>query len=96
MPWKDPQNWMAAELLAPVFSFGLAILRAIYMNDGNNWCRRTVEALMCGFITLTAGYIFNALNLHPDWEYAAAGAIGFLGTDYVRNAAQKFINNRLK
>lgn len=96
MPWKDPHSWLHAEIMAPLLSFLLAFLRTIYQNDGNSWRRRFLESTICGFVTLSATYAIEALGLHGDWKYAVAGAIGFLGIEYIREVAKRFINRKVE
>lgn len=95
MPWKDPDIWLNAKIVAPLFAFVLSFLRTIYINDGNTWGRRFLESTICGFITLSATYAIDAMGIHGDWKYAVAGCIGFLGIDYVRSVAKRFIDKKV-
>ena len=96
VPWKNPQNWLSAELLAPLLSFGLALLRTMYTDDEPSWAKRVIESAMCGLITLSAGALFDAMEMSGDWKFVAAGAIGFLGVDYLKMLMKKIINKKLK
>lgn len=78
-----------------MLSFVLALLRTMYQGDEPNWSRRLLEAVICGMLTLSVGYGIDAMGISGEWKYAAAGAVGFLGTDYIRTVAQKFINNKV-
>lgn len=91
MPWKDPGNWISAELMAPILSFVLALFRAMYQDNEPSWLKRITEAAMCGMITLSVGYGIDAMGLDGDWEFAAAGTIGFLGVDYIKTLIKKFL-----
>lgn len=95
MPWKDPNNWLHAEIMAPILSFVLAFLRTIYQDQEPRWVRRFLESAICGLITLSSGFGINALGVNGDWKYAVAGGIGFLGTEYIRSVAVKFINKKV-
>lgn len=50
---------------------------------------------MCGMITLSVGYGIDAMGLAGEWKYAAAGAVGFLGADYIRTMAKKFVGRKV-
>lgn len=95
MPWRNPDNWLNAEIMAPVLSFILALFRAVYQGSESSWTRRFTESAICGMITLSAGYLINAMGWHGDLKFAAAGAIGFLGVDYIRTIAHKFLNKKV-
>lgn len=95
VPWKDPSNWLHAELLAPLLSFALSFLRAMYDDKEPRWLRRLTESAICGMITLSSGYAIDALGLAGEWKYAAAGAIGFLGADYIRSVAKKIVSKKV-
>lgn len=95
LPWRDPNNWLHAELLAPLLSFVLALLRALYDDKEPRWIRILTEAAMCGMITLSVGYGIDAMGLAGEWKYAAAGAVGFLGADYIRTMAKKFVGRKV-
>lgn len=95
MPWKDPNNWLHAEIMAPILSFVLAFLRTIYQDQEPRWVRRFLESSICGLITLSSGFAIDALGVNGDWKYAVAGGIGFLGTEYIRSVAVKFINKNV-
>lgn len=95
MPWKDPHNWLHAEIMAPILSFVLAFLRTIYQDQEPRWVRRFLESAICGLITLSSGFAIDAMGVHGDWKYAVAGGIGFLGTEYIRIVAVKFINKNV-
>lgn len=95
MPWKNPDNWLAAEIMAPILSFVLALLRTMYENSEPSWVRRLLESVICGMITLSAGYAIDAMGVASEWKYAVAGTIGFLGAEYIRSVIQKIINKRV-
>lgn len=95
VPWRNPENWLSAEVMAPVLSFVLALFRTMYQDKEPNWMRRIIESAMCGMITLSASYGIDAMGLNGDWKYVAAGSIGFLGADYIRGVAHKFINKKV-
>jgi lambda family phage holin len=77
-------------------SFVLALFRTVYDEKEPRWVRRLTEAAMCGMITLSAGYGIDAMGLAGEWKYAAAGAIGFLGADYIRTVAKKFVGRKIE
>lgn len=81
--------------MAPVLSFMLALFRTIYQGKESSWTKRFTESAICGMVTLSAGYGISAMGWHGDLKYAAAGAIGFLGADYIRNIATKAIDKKV-
>lgn len=95
MPWRNPESWMAAEIMAPFLSFVLAMLRTIYQNQEPSWLKRILESVICGMLTLSAGFAISAMGLNNDWKFAVAGAVGFAGTEYIRTMAHKFINRKI-
>lgn len=95
MPWRDPNNWLRAELLAPLLSFVLAFFRALYDGKEPRWVRILTESVICGMITLSVGYGIDAMGMAGEWKYAAAGAVGFLGADYIRTIAKKFVGRKV-
>ena len=95
VPWKDPSHWFHAEIMAPLLSFVLAFFRTIYQDQEPRWLRRFLESALCGLITLSAGFAINAIGVHGDWKYAVAGGIGFLGTEYIRGIAKRFIDRKV-
>lgn len=96
MPWKDPNNWLSAEIMAPILAFVLSMFRTIQQGTDPSWLRRILESVICGMITLSAGYAIDAMGMSGEWKYAAAGAIGFLGTEFIRSAASRFIDWKFK
>lgn len=94
MPWKNTNNWLSADIIAAIFSFVLAFFRAVYIGDEPSFLRRLLEATICGMITLSASYGIDAMGWHDDLTYVAAGAIGFLGADYIRSLATKIIDKK--
>jgi len=95
MPWRDPNNWLIPEIMAPLLSFVLALLRTIYQNQEPSWLRRLLESVICGMLTLSAGFAISAMGMNNDWKFAVAGAVGFAGTEYIRTVAQKFIDRKI-
>lgn len=79
-----------------MLSFILALLRTMYQDNEPSWLRRVIESSLCGLITLSAGYGINALGAHGDWKYAVAGGIGFLGIEYIRGFAKRFLDRKLE
>lgn len=75
-------------------SFVLSFLRAIYMRQEPKWVRRFLESAICGMITLSSGFAIDAMGIHGDWKYAVAGAIGFLGVDFIRTLLQRVLTKR--
>lgn len=95
MPWKDHNNWIRAEILAPLFSFVTAFLRVTYDRSEPKWMRRLLEAMLCGLITLSCGFAIDALEMAGEWKYAIGGTVGYFGADYARGVADRIINNRI-
>ena len=95
MPWRNPENWLSAELMAPVLSFVLALLGLMHKDDKPNWKRTLVYSAMCGLITFSFGRAVSALGMHGDWKYAIGGCVGLLGVDFVRELVTKAANKKV-
>lgn len=95
MPWRNPENWLSAELMAPLLSFVLAFFRTMYQDEEPSWFRRLLEATMCGLITFSVGRGITAMGFSGDWKYFVGGAIALLGVDFVRSLARKLINKKV-
>lgn len=89
MPWRN----IDPNLLAPILAVIIAILRVMYDGQETRFWRIAFEAMICGFLTLAAGAAIRAMGLEGDWSIVAGGAIGFLGSEFVRYTARRIVGN---
>ncbi|WP_434456516.1 phage holin, lambda family [Stutzerimonas urumqiensis] len=97
MPEKSPDVWAAAlawlSVIAPhLYAFALsvtiAVLRVIY--GGGTKRQMVLEGALCGLATLTLVPLLEWLGLPQNMATFAGGAVGFLGTEKLRDLAVKF------
>jgi lambda family phage holin len=93
MPWKDPDFWRI-EFMAPLLAVVTATLRVVYDQEETRFMRICLEAIICGLLTVAAGAAIKALGLPHEWSMFAGGAIGFMGSHFIRSAATRFVNRR--
>lgn len=74
----------------------ISILRVIYDNKETRPLRMILECLICGSLSLSAGYAIIALGLNMNWILFLGGVIGYLGSTTVRAIAMKLINSKIK
>ena len=89
MPWKN----LEPNLVAPVFAFVVAVIRVVYDGKEKRWVRVCMEAVICGLLTLAAGAAIGAMGWSSDWQLAAGGVIGFLGSEFIRYTARRIVGN---
>ncbi len=85
------QPWSGGALLAVV----MAVLRVLNDDNETRFSRLVLESGLCGSITVAAHYgLVGAGMPEGNWTIAAGGAIGLMGSQYVRAAAMMFAKNR--
>lgn len=87
-----PDNTAITVGLAVVTS----IARIVYDNDEIKPIRVCLEATLCGCLSVAACYGISALGLEMEWAVFSGGVIGFLGADFIRYTAQKYVKNNIK
>lgn len=73
----------------------IAVLRVIYDKEETSLVRIILESLLCGSLTLTAGFAIHASGYDQDWTLFAGGVIGFMGSQTIRALANKFISKKI-
>lgn len=89
MPWKN----LDPSIMAPIFAVIISILRVVYDGKETRFVRIALEAAICGLLTLAAGVGIGAMGWSSEWSMVAGGAIGFLGSEFVRYTAKRIVGN---
>jgi lambda family phage holin len=96
MPDK-PDTWVALlawlNTIAPhLYAFGLsvmiAVLRVVYGGGGRK--QMILEGLLCGLVTLALAPLLEWAGLPQSMATFAGGAVGFIGTEKLRDLAIRF------
>jgi len=82
--------WFGGFLMAAIIS----ALRVVYEKEETTFIRITLESLICGFLTVAAGSIFDAMGFGQNWYLGAGGIIGFMGSQSVRALANTYFNKK--
>lgn len=102
MPEKDPSLWAAAVLtlrdhgFAGLLAFALSWLRIRFDAGETDPVRQMIEACLGGVLVFVIGLACEKLGLSGGWSYVAAGAIGTLGVNQVRNLAGKWAQRKVE
>lgn len=97
----NPNNWVnTANTLPPVWgavvlAMAMSVLRVIYDEKETKPIRIIIESLMCGALTLTAGYGVMAMELSLYWAIFAGGMVGFFGVEVVRMLILKLLKKKV-
>ena len=98
MPQNNHDFWTllvnGGNILAGILAFALSYLRILYDDKEPRPVRRLLEALLGGLLVYIIGMTCEAFGLHSGWSYAAAGFVGVLGVDQVRQMAQRWANRK--
>ncbi|QTL95535.1 phage holin, lambda family [Aeromonas jandaei] len=101
MPNKDPSLWaiVIAWLMEnwPVVYGALLALTVSFLRStygGGSGRRRTIEALLCGLITLAVATGTSLLGVPPKATPLLGGMIGLLGIDIIREHAAKLLGKK--
>ena len=101
MPEKNPDLWAlwrwlesATYLHAVFLAMVISILRACYDNKERRWQRRTLEASICGLLTLACYGLVNLFGWPDSIAVTLGGSIGFLGVDTLRAQIIKRLNTK--
>lgn len=69
----------------------IAALRVVYDQKETQWTRICLESLICGTLGVGFGAGIDALGYDRNWTIFASCIIGFMGSQWVRALAKKFI-----
>ena len=83
--------WVGGFFMATI----IAVLRVIYDQEETVWWRIALESLICGALTIAAGSLLSAMGFGQNWYLGAGGIIGFMGSQSVRAAADKFVMKKV-
>ena len=85
-------------LPAPLAAFCVgtffAFIRAAYQKDETRWERMTIECIVCGCMSMTAGWGALAMGMDINWVLFFAGTIGSLGSINIRILMLKFLDKK--
>lgn len=74
-------------------AFVIAFLRIMYDGRENSWCRKVIEATLCGFLALASGGTLDYFGLDSNAMLIPISAmIGFIGVEGLRGLARRHIN----
>lgn len=73
----------------------VSVLRVVYDQEETSAVRIILEALICGSLTLAGGSATVALGLGDGWHLFIGGAVGFLGSQSIKQLAIKVIHRKV-
>ncbi|MGH1461230.1 MAG: phage holin, lambda family [Neptuniibacter sp.] len=82
-------------IMGAMLAMVMAVLRVIYDRQETSMVRIVLEALLCGFLCLTAHAGITAAGLNNDWTLFVGGTIGYFGSTQVKLIAYKALNKRI-
>jgi len=84
---KLPDNTMIALALAILTS----AVRVVYDHEEAKPIRIALEAILCGCLSFAASFAIAAMGLDMAWAVFSGGVIGFLGADFIRFIARRYV-----
>lgn len=72
----------------------IATLRIMYDDRQTHWLRISLEAFLCGALSLWATSVVHWFRLPPDAAIAAGGAIGFVGVNALREYLLRWLSKK--
>lgn len=100
MPEKDPGLWASLVLvvrdhgLSVALAFALSYVRILYDAKESRPVRQIIEALLGAIIVLVVGVACKEFGLSSGWSFFAAGFIGILGVEQVRQLGRKWAERK--
>ncbi len=83
--------------LAPVLmAVIIATLRVVYDKEETRFSRIATEGALCGALALAVHYAVKAAEWNSEWSVFFGAMIGYLGSQYVRQIAMKFIEKKIE
>jgi len=93
--WIDAMNRLPPEFGGVLMAIVISILRVIYDRKETKPLRILLEAGICGALSLSVTYGIYALGLNSNWAVFAGGAIGYIGSQTIRELTVKLISNKI-
>ena len=96
MPEKDPSFWamvlnaLRDNGLAMVLTFLLIWLRIQYDGKETKPVRQIIESVLGALIVMVVGLTVQKFGLSSGWSFFAAGFVGILGVDQVRQLGKRW------
>lgn len=100
MPERDPSLWASLlqvardHALAVVLAFALSYVRILYDAKEPRPVRQIIEALLGAIIVLVVGVACKEFGLSSGWSFFAAGFVGILGVEQVRQLGRKWAERK--
>lgn len=103
MPGRDPNLWQHLigllasiwpQLYAALMAFVVSLARGL--QSGGRPIKSLLEAIICGCLTLAFVPVLDHFGLSQSLAVALGAAIAFLGTEWIRERAEQFIESVLK
>lgn len=102
MPDKDPNLWnlifngLTPEAKAMIMATLIAFLRIMYDRKESKWQRIGLESVLCGALSYGISAGLTWFSLPPGVSIFFGAAVGFLGVDFVRSKATKYVDNKIE
>lgn len=87
---------LGPEARAAIMAVVIAILRIMYDQQEARWQRVCLESLLCGAISYGLASGLRFFNLEAGLAVFAGGLVGFLGVEFVRERARKWVVGQTK
>lgn len=89
-------DWMASSPTAQATGLAMVIsaLRTIYDGKETNIQRVTLEAALCGCLTLVAGSGVKAMGWPPEWTMVFGGVLAYIGITIFKSILIKFLKTK--
>lgn len=88
---ENTPPWVGGALMAIVIS----ALRVVYDREETSFIRITLESLICGALSVSAGSALDAMGYGQNWYLFCGGVIGFMGSQSIRVIANKFFASKV-
>ena len=102
MPEKDPNLWavifsgLTPEAKAMIMASAIACLRIVYDRKESKWQRIGLESLLCGALSYGISSGLAWFDLPSGVSVFCGAAVGFLGVDFVRSRATKYVDKKIE
>lgn len=94
MPEKDPSFWQAligalANVWPQIYAAGMACVVSLArgIHGGGRPLKSILEAVLCGCLTLALVPVLEYFGLSQNLAVSVGAAVGFLGTEWIRERA---------
>lgn len=101
MSEKDPNflnvvfGLFTPECKAMMMASVIAAMRIVYDRKENKWQRIFLESILCGALSYGISSGLSWFDLPAGVSVFCGAAVGFLGVDFVRSRAIKYVDNKV-